>query len=120
MPCVASPLLDGDVADLRALAEEYLGRTAAVTGLRVVLGDVFVEIVETRVAPGDDQGVGQYRRTALAREVLTDDRFVDGDAVGNIEEDPSREESRVSCGETLATGLHDRKQPSFAQIRILL
>src|SRR5260370_9979818 len=99
MPCVPSPLLDGDVADLRALAEEYLGRTAAVTGLRVVLGDVFVEIVETRVAPGDDQGVGQYRRTALAREVLTDDRCVARDAVWNRQEDPPREEIRISLSD---------------------
>src|SRR3989454_5833613 len=46
MPDVATPFLDRDVADLRSLAEEDLGRAAAVAGLGVILRDVFVEIVE--------------------------------------------------------------------------
>src|SRR5437899_946575 len=59
VPDIAAPLLDRDVADLRSLAEEDLGRTAAVAGLGVIFRDVFVEVVEAGVLAGDDQGVGK-------------------------------------------------------------
>jgi hypothetical protein len=95
MPNVAAPLLDRDIADLRALAHEDLGRTGAVSGLVVLVGDVLVEVIEFRVSAGDDQCVRHDARVRVVREVLADDRLVHDHAVGDVQERAAREEGGV-------------------------
>src|SRR5215467_6410033 len=107
-------------SDQRALAEEYLGRSAAVAVLVVVLGDVLVEVVELRVLAGDDERVGEDAGACLVREVLADDRLVDDDAVRDVEERAAREERGVKGGESIAVCVHKGEQARFDQVAVLL
>src|SRR2546426_4312482 len=120
MPDVATPLLNCDVADLRALAEKDLGRSAAVAGLVVVLGDVLVEVVKFRVLAGDDQRVGEDARASFVREVLADDGLVDDDSIRDVEKRSTGEEGRMECGETVAVGVHKGEQPRLDQVGVFL
>src|SRR5438309_10666626 len=100
MPHVATPLLNCDVADLRALAEKDLGRSAAVAGLVVVLGDVLVEVVKLRVLAGDDQRVGADARASFVREVLADDGLVDHASIRAVETRSTGGGGRIETSET--------------------
>src|SRR5205814_614823 len=120
MPHVAAPLLDRDVADLSALADEDLGRACAIAGLVVLLGDVLVEVVELRASAGDDQRVGQNAGVSLVREVLADDRLVEDHAVGDVEERAAREEGGVEGGEAVAVGVHKGEEPRLDELGMVL
>ena len=95
VPRVAAPFLDRHIADVRALADEDLRRTAPVTRALLLLADVLVEVVEARAAAGDDHGMGQHSGAALMRQVLAQDRLLDHDAVRHIEEVAAGEERGV-------------------------
>src|SRR5438552_5742695 len=119
MPDVATPFLDRDVADLRALAEEDLGRAAAVAGLGVIFRDVFVEIVEARVLAGNDQGVGKDAVPAFVREVLPEHRLVELHPVGHVQKRAAGEERGMERRETIAVSVHKGEQPRFDQLRMV-
>src|SRR5437660_1179885 len=120
MPHVATPLLDRDVADLRSLAEEDLGRAAAVAGLGVIVRDVFVEIVEPRVLAGNDQGVRKNAVSAFVREVLPEHRLVELNPVRHVQKRAAGEERGMERSETVAIGVHKGEQPRFDQLRMVL
>jgi nitrite reductase/ring-hydroxylating ferredoxin subunit len=105
---------------LRTLADKDLRRPGAVPGLVFLLGDVLVEVVKPRAFAGDDQGVGHHARAGLVGEVLADDRLVDHDAIGDIQEGPAGEESCVEGSETVAVCVHKGEEPRLHQLWVLL
>src|SRR5438105_13834885 len=116
---VAAPLLEGDVADLRPLAEEDLGGPARQRRLVERGREELVQVVELGALPGNDQGMGENGGAASARPVLTDERLFDLDEVGDIQKSAAAEECGVDGSELVAVGSHLAEEPLLDEVAVL-
>ena len=116
---VPAPLLERHVADFGTLADEDFGRAAGEGGLLEGGGEELVEVVEAGVPTGQDQGVGEDRGAASAGPELAQDRPLDLDVVGNVEERTAAEQRGMRGGELVAVGADLAEEMAANQVGVL-